>query len=275
MERRTFLKLAIAGGVAAAVPMNARVFAQEATPAAGDPGLHLVRWELMEILGADGTSTVPNDPTKYAIQFMPDGTVAIQADCNRGFGGYTTDGEQMSLGPLASTRAMCVEESISDVFLLNLEATASYGRTADASDVLTLTLKDGGTMTFSPSPIGVVWQWTEFQSGDGSVITAADPSRYTIEFFDDGTVQVQADCNGGFGTNAGTGPNAIDLTIATTLIACADGSQDSDFLRVLNEAVSWVIRDGMLALSLPMDSGIGMFEAVMKVVPEETPEAGS
>jgi heat shock protein HslJ len=263
---------ALIGALATVAP--ARALAQEATPAPGDAGLLLVRWELERIVNGDGSVVVPDDPAKYAIQFLPDGQVAIQADCNRAAGGYTTDGSMLSIGPLAATLVACEPGSISDQFLANFEFVTSYSRTSDAGDVLALALEpDGGTMYFRPGLTGVVWEWTEFRGGDDSVVAAADPSRYTLEFLPDGQVQVVADCNRGVGSATVNG-NEIDLTVGTTLMLCPPESQAGEFLLLLDLAVSWVIRDGMLALALPADAGIAVLQPIMPGGMEETPTTG-
>jgi heat shock protein HslJ len=274
MNRRTFLRITVASGAIPALAPGARVLAQEATPQVAAEGLLLVRWELERITYGDGSVVEPDDPAKYAIQFLPDGQVAIQADCNVGGGEYTVDGTNLTFGPLRTTLVLCEPGSIGDEFFVNLDSVVSFARASDASDMLTLAMEpDGGTMSFRPGLTGVVWEWTEFQGSDDSVVAAADPSLYTIEFLADGQVQVLADCNRGIGSATFNG-NEIDLSIGTTRMLCPPESQSGEFLLLLELAVSWVIRDGQLALSLPADAGIALFRATMPSEEEETPVAG-
>jgi heat shock protein HslJ len=121
---------------------------------------------------------------------------------------------------------------------------------------------------------GAVWRWSEFQSGDGTVVTASDPNQYSVEFLDDGTVRVQADCNTGFGPYTVDG-SGVDLTVASTKVACPEGSQSTDFLRYLDDAVSYVIKDGRLWLSLMADAGIAVFDPAPPPSNEATPVAAS
>jgi para-nitrobenzyl esterase len=68
-----------------------------------------------------------DDPARYTIQFKPEGKVAIEADCNRGFGSYeVTDGRNLSFGPFGVTRAMCPPESLSDRYLQELARVSSF-----------------------------------------------------------------------------------------------------------------------------------------------------
>jgi heat shock protein HslJ len=269
MKRRAFLSMSLAGGSILLVPRLVR--AQEATPAAGAQ-IAVIRWELRQIATGNRVFT-PDDSAHYWIQLLPDGKVLLQADCNQGSGTYTIDGSSLTFGELVTTDVACGEESISDRFVSSLGYTVSFQVTGDGSDQLVLQMMaDGGTLTFRPALTGVVWEWVEFEGGDGSRVIAGDPSRYTLEFLDDGTVQVKADCNSG-GGEAKVDGASIDLTVTTTLIGCPDDSQASDFLRYLDEANTFVIRDGMLALALPADAGIARFRPTLPEPAVATPEA--
>jgi hypothetical protein len=46
-------------------------------------------WQWQQTLMNNGDEFVPDNPGNYTVQFMADGTVAIQADCNQVGGGYT------------------------------------------------------------------------------------------------------------------------------------------------------------------------------------------
>lgn len=88
------------------------------------------------------------NPEKYTLTFVQDGSLVINADCNVVLGKYTTEGAtiKIELGP--STLAACPEGSRSDQFLKNLQSAAIYGF---EDDVLNLDLMmDGGTMTLTP-----------------------------------------------------------------------------------------------------------------------------
>ena len=215
----------------------------------------------------------PDDPAKYWIQLFLDGSAGVRADCNQAFGTYSLDGSSLMVKADAMTMALCDEDSISDRFLHDLSLVVSYVLTTNVSDELFLDMAaDSGQLTFAPALTGVVWEWTEFQGGDGSVVTAADPNLYTIEFLDEGGVRVVADCNLGL-ADVNIDGSSIDMTVATTKKACQEASQDTDFLRYLDEAVSYVIRDGILALSLPADAGIAFFRPTIPLARPATPEA--
>src|SRR5262249_7121515 len=46
-----------------------------------------------------------------------------------------------------------------------------------------------------PPVVGTLWRWEKTTLTDGSRVQANDPSRYTIQFSNNGTVSVKADCN--------------------------------------------------------------------------------
>ena len=246
--------------------------AQDATPQPGSE-LPIILWHLEELTDAEGTAT-PDDPARYNVQFLPDGLLAGQADCNRMRGRYEVDGDSLTIGPLASTRVLCPEGSLDNRYLAALEQVASFAIAVgpDASDRLTLTLTDGGSLVFRPALTDVVWQWREFQGGDGTIVTAPDPSRYTLEFLPDGEIRLQADCNGGRGSATIDG-SSIEIVAATTLMGCGPESKDGEFLRYVSESNSFVVRDGSLALALPADSGIASFDPVLPTGDEATPAA--
>lgn len=271
MNRRTALTWALAGSVALIVRRSlGAAFATPATGAAIPP----LRWELRQIASGNRV-LVPDDPARFWLQFLPDGEVRLRADCNEGSGRYALDGPSLTLTELAATAMACGEGSLGERFLMSLGYVVSFRIAGDVSDRLLLEMMaDGGTLTFEPALTGVVWEWVDFEGGDRGTVSARDPGRYTLEFREDGTVTLQADCNRGTGEATIEG-SSVDLTVATTLIGCPDDSQGSDFLRYLDEANSFVIRDGMLALSLPADSGIARFRPALPTPSAATPQAGS
>lgn len=108
-----------------------------------------VVWQLTQIAYSNDTSVTPDDPTKYTLEFLPTGRLAVRADCNRGMGPYATDGSSLTLGPLAFTRALCPPESLFDEYSKNLTIVSSY---ILEEDVLYLAMSmDVGIMHFAPA----------------------------------------------------------------------------------------------------------------------------
>ncbi len=121
--------------------------------------------------------------------------------------------------------------------------------------LLLVALSGSAFQTNGDSLLGVVWRWQHTQENNGSLTTPADPGRYTLEFLSGGAVVVQADCNRGTGQYS-VEANALTLgPIATTLMACPPGSQNTEFLRQLGQVQSYFFKDGRLYLELPLDTG--------------------
>jgi heat shock protein HslJ/uncharacterized lipoprotein NlpE involved in copper resistance len=107
------------------------------------------KWQLVRINYANDTTVVPDDPTRYTLEFMPDGQVAIQNDCNRGAATYEIDGDQLYLSPIAFTRALCSPESLFNEFAQNLSNVASYIVEDDTLNIIMAV--DRGQMQFAPA----------------------------------------------------------------------------------------------------------------------------
>ena len=88
-----------------------------------------------------------DDPNKYTLQLLPDGTVRIRADCNRGFGTYAMTGREISFSKTAYTRAACPPGSLFDVYTRNLEKANSYVVEGDKLHITYGT--DAGIMKFA------------------------------------------------------------------------------------------------------------------------------
>ena len=115
------------------------------------------RWELVELRSSDkdiGTIT-PHDPSKFTMDLMAGGRLAMQLDCNRASGAWDahptspTEGA-LSLGEPAMTRAMCLMANGLDTKLaLQLGRVRTYKLDGER---LILTLEgDSGAITWRRS----------------------------------------------------------------------------------------------------------------------------
>ena len=68
------------------------------------------------------------------ITFTKDGKVFGDAGCNRFTGGYTTNGDSITIGPLASTLMMCAENIMNaeSTFLVRIQAAVAYRAKSNA-----------------------------------------------------------------------------------------------------------------------------------------------
>jgi len=84
-------------------------------------------WQMVKFQGSDGTTLAPDDRTKYTIEFLADGAVAMRIDCNRARGAWKSPGpSQLEFGPLAVTRVQCPPGSLHDRFLKDVGTVRSY-----------------------------------------------------------------------------------------------------------------------------------------------------
>jgi heat shock protein HslJ len=86
-----------------------------------------VEWQLVSIEPVAPPTVTVTDPTRYAVRFGSDGSVAARADCNRCGGRYRIEGAFLTVGPvLACTRAACALPSLGDQFTAALTTVSSY-----------------------------------------------------------------------------------------------------------------------------------------------------
>ncbi len=237
-----------------------------ASPAAGG-GIPPIVWESNDFLPTVSSGTPGADAialgSEYWVQFLPDGGFSFRADCNGGFGSYEMDGSSVTLGPLGTTLMLCPDGGRGGEFIDALTSVTSWEiDQSGASDMLVLTTADGTNLTFDAAITGVVWQWSETQMSDDTVVTPNNPEDYYLSFSPDGSVVGQIDCNRAFGSYTTDG-SQITMMLATTRMHCGDDSQDTAYALNLAQVTSFVIRDGKLALAMPMDAGIVIYEPVL------------
>jgi heat shock protein HslJ len=135
--------------VVAADESSAETAEPDAAAAASEAGeLAGTSWQWVNMVTPIETVSV-DDPGSYVVEFMPDGLIAVQADCNSGSGSYEASGGSLSINITSTTLALCGEESLSDLFIRSLNASAIY---FDQNGNLFIDLfADAGTMEFAPN----------------------------------------------------------------------------------------------------------------------------
>lgn len=117
------------GPVAEAAPPAVATEAPAGAPAdAETPQLVGTTWQwenFFDVATGKNSFDIAN-PASYTLTFLADGTVAMQADCNRAAGTYTVEGAalRVEVGPV--TLAACGAESRGADFLINLTAAGTY-----------------------------------------------------------------------------------------------------------------------------------------------------
>ena len=238
------------------------------TPVPGSGTIPPIVWQAIAITDSAGATTEIDAPERYTAQFLPEGVILIQADCNRGRLPYTSADGDWTVGVGMLTMAMCPPDSHDHAFVATLSGATSYA--FDADGLLVVTGKNG-SITMQATLEGVTWQWEQFQGGDESLKAPSDPSRYTVTFLPDARLAVQADCNRATGTWS-TLDSQMELKLgAMTRAMCRPGSLSDDFVKDLGFVRSYVFRDGKLHLSLMADAGIMTFTATYDAETAATP----
>ena len=128
---------------------EARVQTPPAKPSPTSSPLQGTAWQLVKFQGSDDTTLTPDDGAKYTIEFDTGGQLVMRIDCNRGRGTWKSSGpNQVQLGPLALTRAMCPEGSLHDRIVKHLSLIRSYG--IKDGHLFLLLMADGGIYEFEP-----------------------------------------------------------------------------------------------------------------------------
>jgi len=113
----------------------------------------------------------------------------------------------------------------------------------------------------SDSIVGATWQWQAFlDMADENNITVSNPENYTLTLMDDGTANIQADCNQVTWTYELDGSVLKFNTLGpSTLAFCGEDSLDTQYLQRLGDTATYVLSDGQLSLNLIYDSGDMIF----------------
>jgi heat shock protein HslJ len=100
-------------------------------------------WQLSAFPGAGAI----NDAGRYTVQFLPDGTVSIKADCNW-LGGFWSGGNgALDITITTSTRVACPTDSLEQPYMQALQEATAY--TVDG--VSLVITGSAGEMQFSPA----------------------------------------------------------------------------------------------------------------------------
>lgn len=101
-------------------------------------------WELESFELNDGRVQNVPDTQTFTLSFESDGRVHAEVDCNLCNGSYETEGNSITFGLLACTRAACPPNSLDREFQPALDSAGSYVRTGAELSIRYA----GGTMKF-------------------------------------------------------------------------------------------------------------------------------
>jgi heat shock protein HslJ len=99
-------------------------------------------WRLQSMRLAGSTSTfVPDDPSRFSVEFKSEGLIGVRADCNSCGGSYSLSGSQLTVPGMACTLALC--------------ATPQGGEFANLIDGVSTIDRSDGTLQIA-SPDGTI-----------------------------------------------------------------------------------------------------------------------
>lgn len=217
-----------------------------------DPGaLQGIEWHLEESSEAAVTAEGVN-----IVAVFDGSTLSGFSGVNRYHGPYSAkeDGS-FEGGPFAATLMAGPEPLMQaeTAYLGMLEDVTSFK--IDEDTRLTLTTKDGKTLTFAAAPAsdlaGSSWTVTGYNTGTEAVVSVAEGTELTLEFGEDGTVSG----NGGVNTFSGSYEYDKDGTISIgpltqTLMAGDEAlmEQEGRYLAALEASEEWEVFNGLLTL---------------------------
>jgi len=114
---------------------------------------------------------------------------------------------------------------------------------------------DPGHMTLGMK----TWHWVGATYKTGTSITPKKPDAFTLTLLPGGTFSATTDCNSVAGNYTATGNTIAFSKMAATLMYC-DGSQESDFTKVLSNAAKYHFTSkGEMIFDLSLESGTATF----------------
>jgi heat shock protein HslJ len=124
------------------------LFLAQGTPTPPDYGIPPGVWELVSYTETEAEPVEIVDPTRYTLQFQPDGQVLAQFDCNRGSGQYTATDGVLTVSSVVTTLILCPSDSQVEPFQILLSVATSYE--IDAEGYLILR-GDAGDLRIRPA----------------------------------------------------------------------------------------------------------------------------
>lgn len=195
-------------------------------------------------VGGEGLDLVAG--TELQVSFR-EGQLGLQAGCNQMSGGYSVDGDTLTVEPLAGTEMGCEPDRMDqDTRIAALFAEPVTFGLDEAT--LTLTFADGTIVTLTDDEVatpdaalaGPTWTLTTIIDGagpDGTASSVPGGVVATVTFGSDGTLTFETGCNGGSASYVDDG-GAITLTdFAVTVAGCTDapGETETAVLAVLGD----------------------------------------
>ena len=178
---------------------------------------------------------------------------------------YTVDGSNIEIVPGPSTLVACPEDSLGDQFVQNLTFARIYF--FQDGDLFMDLMADGGTMQLrdaTPPVVGTTWKWVTFSDPADGLQVIPEADRYQMTMNEDGSINIQADCNEVSGTYTLEDGSIEIVPGPSTLVACPEDSLGDQFVQNLTNARVYFTKDGSLFFDLMADGGTMRFDPAEK-----------
>lgn len=174
---------------------------------------------------------------------ISEGRIGGFAGCNTYSGPYDVEGNEVRVGPLATTRISCEEALMEQetAFITNLEQANSYQIVDE--DLHLLDENGETTLTFvivQPADLeGNEWLLVTYNDGNQALVSVLPATEVTATF-EDGTVAGSGGCNNYQGSYEISGNNISIGPLAATLAFCSEPEgimdQEASYLQALESA---------------------------------------
>ena len=93
---------------------------------AQEESLENTSWQLVAIYSFNNSEFIPNNPENYILRFRLESRLQIEADCNQAGATWMQEAYTLRLTDLVTTRKLCVQPSLFNRFIMNLDRSESY-----------------------------------------------------------------------------------------------------------------------------------------------------
>jgi len=152
MRSRLILMVAVLLAAASLLPTYP-AGAQDIPSEAPAPAIPPIPWQLTAFPGAGAGI----EPGLYTVQFLPDETVNIRADCNWVAGFWSGANGALDVTVTMTTVAQCPAGSLEEPFVQALDEATSYTFAQDMTLIIT---GPAGEMHFTPAMPAMAWETT-------------------------------------------------------------------------------------------------------------------
>ena len=219
-------------------------------------------WLLTEQIGQ-----APLPDTIITANFSPDGMLSGTSGCNNYSGPYTVDGEDIRMGPFASTMMACPDLVMGQeaLYLQTMENTASFSIQDD-----TLTFKGPGGdplavfTAVSQDLAGSSWDVISYNNGKGGVVSLIIGTEISANFGEDGQLTGRAGCNDYFASYETDGDQITIGLPGVTQKFCSEPEgimeQEQAYLAALQTAATYNIQGADMDMRTEDGAGVAFYK---------------